>query len=102
MNKNYKKDYYVYIMSNRYHGTLYIGSTNDLNKRIWEHKSEIVEKSFTSKYHLHRLVYYEPAGEMIYARRREYSIKKWSRVDKYRLIEKKNKFWEDLKVPLPY
>lgn len=90
-----KENFYVYIMTNRRHGTLYVGVTSDLRKRVYEHKNEIV-KGFTSKYHLHKLVYYEVHDSAESAILREKRLKKWKREWKIQLIEKRNPEWRDL------
>jgi putative endonuclease len=86
---------YVYILASRRNGTLYVGSTSDIIKRIWEHKNNIV-LSFTSKYHVHMLVYYEMHELYIEAARREKRFKNWPRQWKINLIEKLNPNWNDL------
>ena len=87
--------YYVYILASKRNGTLYIGVTNDLIKRIYEHKNNLVE-GFTKKYTVHKLVYYEETGDVNSAIKREKQIKKWNRKWKLELIEKKNPNWRDL------
>ena len=89
----------VYILASKRNGTLYIGVTSDLVKRIWEHKQDLAD-GFTKKYAVHRLVYYEPHEEMIAAITREKQIKKWKRDWKLRLIEEKNPEWKDLYAEL--
>ena len=85
----------VYILASKNHGTLYIGVTSDLRKRVWEHRNDLVE-GFTKKYGVHRLVYFEVHGEMRIAIAREKQIKKWNREWKVRLIEETNPRWRDL------
>jgi putative endonuclease len=85
----------VYILASRRNGTLYIGVTSDLQKRTWEHKNDLVE-GFTTRYGVHRLVYYELHDEMASAIRREKQIKKWNRAWKLNLIEGENPDWDDL------
>ena len=87
--------YYVYIMSNSHHTTLYIGVTNDLQRRVSEHKSGEI-KGFSQKYNLHELVYYEGCGDVNDAIRREKQLKAWSRAKKENLIETLNPEWHDL------
>ncbi len=87
--------YYVYIMASKKNGTLYIGMTNDLIKRVYEHKNELAE-GFTSKYSVHHLVYFEVFGEVGEAIAREKRVKKWNRKWKINLIEKENLQWKDL------
>jgi putative endonuclease len=85
----------IYILASQRNGTLYIGVTSDLCKRVWEHSSDLVE-GFTSKYGVHRLVYYEMHGDMASAITREKQLKKWRRNWKLRLIEERNPEWRDL------
>jgi putative endonuclease len=85
----------IYILASKRNGTLYIGVTSDLQKRVWEHKSDLVE-GFTKKYGVHRLVYYELHGDMLSAIRREKQMKKWNRAWKVELIESQNRGWKDL------
>lgn len=87
--------YYVYILTNKRNGTLYVGSTNDLRKRIWQHKNKAVD-GFTKKYGINKLMYYESAETQEAAAYRERQIKKWNRAWKIRLIEEKNPEWKDL------
>ncbi len=87
--------FYVYIMTNREHGTLYVGVTSDIARRAWEHREGIVE-GFTKKYGLKYLVHveqYETATEAIH---REKRLKHWNRAWKVALIEESNPNWEDL------
>jgi len=85
----------VYILASKLNGTLYIGVTSDLVKRVWEHKSDAVE-GFTKKYGVHTLVYYEMHVDIIDAIRREKQLKKWNRAWKIELVEKGNPQWRDL------
>ncbi len=85
----------VYILASQRNGTLYIGVTSDLIKRVWEHKSDLAE-GFTKKYQVHTLVYYELHVEMLAAITREKQLKKWNRAWKLALIEKQNPQWRDL------
>ena len=85
----------VYILASKRNGTLYIGVTSNLRKRIWEHREDIVE-GFTKKYAVHRLVYYELFTDMYSAITREKRLKKWNRLWKIRLIEENNPRWDDL------
>ncbi len=87
--------YYVYIMTNRMYGTLYIGVTNHIARRAWEHKNG-VQKGFTKKYSLDVLVYYEAHRSIVNAIRREKRLKHWNRAWKIALIETLNPNWEDL------
>jgi putative endonuclease len=86
---------FVYIMANHKGGTFYIGVTNNLIRRVYEHKNKIT-KGFTEKYNLTRLVYYEIHEDITYAIKREKNIKAWQRMWKVRLIENFNPKWEDL------
>lgn len=85
----------VYILASKYKGTLYIGATSDLVKRIWQHKNNFVE-GFTHKYSVHQLVYFEQYDSIIDALTREKQLKAWHRSWKIRLIEKNNPQWRDL------
>ena len=86
---------YIYLMSNRKDGTLYIGVTSDLIKRVYEHKEGFIE-SFTKKYNLKILVYFESFENIEEAIKREKQLKNWKREWKIELIEKMNKEWNDL------
>ncbi len=87
--------YFVYILASKKNGTLYIGVTNDLLKRGYQHKNNLVE-GFTQKYDVHNLVYYEIFKNIHDAITREKNMKKWKRKWKMELIEKFNPNWEDL------
>ena len=89
------KDYAVYILASKRNGTLYVGFTSDLLKRIYEHKNDLVE-GFTKKYSVHLLVYYETSGSYEGALQREKQIKEWKRKWKLELIERSNPAWRDL------
>ncbi|HOZ56034.1 MAG: GIY-YIG nuclease superfamily protein [Parcubacteria group bacterium ADurb.Bin316] len=89
------KRYFVYILSNQKNGTLYIGVTSNLIKRISEHKDKKLV-GFTKRYSLDKLVYYEVYGEVGMAIYREKQIKKWRRAWKIGLVEKDNPSWKDL------
>jgi putative endonuclease len=91
------KNYFVYILTNERNGTLYIGVTNNLEKRLYEHKNKLV-KGFTEKYSLDKLVYYEHTTDIVSAITREKQIKKWNRKWKLELIEKDNPLWKDLSM----
>ena len=86
---------YVYILSSDRNGTLYIGVTSDLVKRVWEHKSDFVE-GFTKQHRVHHLVWYEMHENMGSAITREKQLKEWKRQWKIDLIEKTNPYWNDL------
>jgi len=89
------RTYYVYILANRRNGTLYIGVTNDLVRRIYEHKNDLVP-GFTKTYHVHSLVYYEQTNDVMSALNREKQLKWWRRSWKIALIEEINPDWKDL------
>lgn len=89
------KNYYVYILASKRNGTLYLGITNDLVKRVWEHKNKIAD-GFTQKYEVTKLVYFESTPDPNAAITREKQLKKWKRNWKLRLIESKNPFWKYL------
>jgi putative endonuclease len=89
------KQYYVYILASRKNGTLYIGITSNLVKRIWEHKEKVV-KGFNSKYGVDRLVYYEIFDDPENAIKKEKRLKEYKRQWKIDLIEKGNPEWKDL------
>ncbi|MEO0184377.1 MAG: GIY-YIG nuclease family protein [candidate division WOR-3 bacterium] len=89
------KNYYVYILASRKNGTLYIGITNNLAKRIYEHKNNLVN-GFTQRYSVHYLVYYEIFNNAYEAITREKRPKKWKRLWKIELIRKFNPEWKDL------
>lgn len=86
---------YVYILTNRKNGVLYIGVTSNLIKRIWQHKKKFI-KSFSQKYNLDKLVYFEVLEDEINAIKREKQLKNWHRDWKIKLIEKDNPDWDDL------
>ncbi len=88
-------DYFVYIMASRKNGTLYIGMTNNLVRRVLEHKNDIVA-GFTKRYAVHNLVYYEQTDDVLSAIKREKQLKKWYRRWKIELIEQNNPTWRDL------
>ena len=90
-----EKEFYVYILASGRNGTLYIGVTSDLVRRVWEHKNKVVE-GFTKKYGVDRLVYYEVHAGGHQAVSREKRMKKWNRAWKIELIEGMNPRWRDL------
>jgi putative endonuclease len=90
-----KENFYVYILASQRRGTLYIGVTSNLAKRVYEYKNGLVN-GFTKKYGVHRLVYYEVAENAETALLRERQIKKWNRLWKLKLIEEHNPEWSDL------
>lgn len=85
----------VYILASRRNGTLYIGVTANLVRRVWQHRTAASD-GFTKVYEVHRLVYYELHGRMEDAIRREKQLKKWRREWKIELIERRNPAWKDL------
>ena len=89
------KQYYVYILASKKNGTLYIGVTNNLVRRIYEHKQGFVE-GFPKKYDVHKLVYFETTDDVNSAIHREKCLKKWNRAWKIKLIEENNSTWKDL------
>lgn len=89
------KQPHVYILASRENGTLYIGVTSDLVRRAWEHKNGVT-KGFVERYEIYNLVYYESHSSMKAAILREKQMKKWNRVWKIRLIERRNPEWKDL------
>ena len=90
-----KNNYCVYILASKRNGTLYAGVTNNLFKRPWQHKNDLVD-GFTKKYKVQHLVYFELSNNINEAIKREKCIKKWERKWKIELIEKMNPNWEDL------
>ena len=90
-----KDHFYVYLLTNKKEGRFYVGMTSDLPKRIWEHKSKIID-GFTKKYNLDQLVYYEVFDDADNAIRREKRLKRWNRDWKIQAVEELNPSWEDL------
>ena len=88
--------YYVYILTNSNKNVLYTGVTNDLRRRVYEHKHHLDKGSFTARYNVENLVYYEVTSCVESAIEREKQIKGWNRKHKNKLIESKNPNWEDL------
>ena len=89
------KTYYVYLVTNWNNKVLYIGVTNNLERRLYEHKNKLV-KGFTEKYNVNKLVYFEQSSDIESAITREKEIKKWRREKKNDLVESVNKKWNDL------
>ncbi|PIS07782.1 GIY-YIG nuclease [Candidatus Berkelbacteria bacterium CG10_big_fil_rev_8_21_14_0_10_43_13] len=89
------KNYYVYILASKKSGVLYIGVTDNLVRRVYEHKNNLI-KGFTSKYFVHHLIYFEETCDVNSAIAREKQIKRWKRDWKIELIEKNNQEWQDL------
>ena len=87
--------YYVYILTNKSNEVLYIGVTNNLPRRLFEHKNEQIE-GFTKKYHIHKLVFFEEFSDINDAIACEKRLKRWTRAKKNALIESKNPDWRDL------
>ena len=87
---------YVYILANDTNISIYTGVTNDLARRLYEHKHELDPDIFTAKHHIHKLVWFEETGSIIAAIEREKQIKSWNRKRKNKLIEAMNPKWEDL------
>ena len=88
--------YYVYILSNNHKNVIYTGVTNDLTRRVYEHKNHLDKGSFTSRYNVENLFYYEVTTDIDSAIAREKQIKGWNRKRKEKLIEAKNPDWIDL------
>ena len=89
------KQYFVYILTNKTNRVIYIGMTDNLERRIYEHKNKLVE-GFSKKYNLHKLVYYEITDDVNSAIRREKQLKNWHRDWKINLVNQFNPEWEDL------
>jgi len=92
-----EKLYYVYLLTNWNNKVIYVGITNDLRRRLFEHKSKLV-KGFTEKYNIYKLIYYESTSDIESAIGREKEIKKWRREKKNRLVETANPEWKDLSI----
>ena len=88
--------YYVYILTNTHNTVLYTGVTNDLIRRVYEHKHHLAKDSFTSRYNVEKLVYYEATSSIESAIEREKQIKGWNRKRKNKLVESRNPGWIDL------
>ena len=89
------REYYVYILANKRRGTLYVGVTNDLKRRVYEHRQGIIE-GFSKEHKIHQLVFFEQTRDINSAIAREKRFKKWNRQWKIELIESKNSDWDDL------
>ena len=87
--------FFVYVMTNRPKGVLYVGATNNLVRRVSEHKGKYVP-GFTAEHGVTRLVYFEEYSSVLEARARERTMKRWARAWKFELIEKQNPDWQDL------
>jgi len=90
-----ERTYYVYLLTNWNNKVIYVGITNDLERRVYEHKEKFV-KGFTEKYNVNKLVYYEQTPDIHAALNREKEIKKWRREKKNRLVVSTNPLWRDL------
>lgn len=90
-----ENSYYIYILTNKRNTTLYVGVTNNLVRRVYEHKNKLVE-GFTKKYNINKLVYFEQTGDVLSALEREKQLKAGSRKKKIELVEKENSEWCDL------
>lgn len=89
------KGYYVYILASERYGTLYVGVTSDIVKRVWQHREGLID-GFTKKYNIKRLVWFEAHEDVTAAITREKQIKKWHRSWKIKLIQSGNRYWQDL------
>lgn len=90
-----EKKFFVYMLANKPRGTLYIGLTSNLPKRIWEHREKVFD-GFTKRYAITQLVWFEPYDEAEYAIAREKRLKRWNREWKFALVEGANPTWRDL------
>jgi putative endonuclease len=90
-----ERSYYVYILTNWNNEVMYVGVTNNLERRLYEHKKKLVD-GFTKKYNLNKLVYFEETSDVLVAIEREKEIKKWRREKKNALVMKDNSQWKDL------
>ena len=88
--------HYVYILANQTNVAIYIGVTNDLVKRVWQHKEKIDRSSFTARYNINKLVYFEVFSDPYSAISREKQLKSWKRAKKNELVESTNPEWLDL------
>ncbi len=95
-----REGFYVYILASRRNGTLYVGVTNDLSRRIADHKAKLVP-GFTRKYGVDKLVHVDAFSSLLEARSYERALKRWKRSWKLELIEKDNPTWRDLTEDLP-
>ena len=90
-----ERTYYVYLLTSKNNRVIYVGVTNDLKRRVYDHKTKVV-KGFTEKYNVNKLVYYEQISDVITALSREKEIKKWRREKKNALVAQLNPRWNDL------
>ncbi len=95
---NNSKLWYIYIMSNKHQGVIYVGVTDNLIERVKEHKLKIYPNSFTAKYNCNKLIYFEELGNGLEATNREKQLKKWKRNWKVNLIEDMNPTWMDISL----
>lgn len=93
--------YFVYILTNRTHRSLYVGVTGNLSRRLYAHKNELID-GFTKKYHIHQLIYFEQTSDINAAIAREKQLKGWTRAKKNALIETVNPTWADLSETLEF
>lgn len=91
------KTYYVYLLTNWNNQVMYVGVTNDLERRVYEHKQKLIE-GFTKKYNVDKLVYFEATSDVLAAIEREKQIKKWRREKKNQLVAGTNPEWKDLNL----
>ena len=89
-------NYYVYILTNAHKNLIYVGVTNDLIRRVYEHKHHLDADSYTAKYNIDQLVYYETTSDVYSAISREKQLKGWNRARKNKLVERKNPGWADI------
>ncbi len=89
-------NYYIYFLTNAHNTTLYVGVTNNLVRRVYEHRNRLDSHSFSARYNLDKLVYYEIAADPYHAIEREKQIKTWNRKRKEKLIQNQNPNWVDL------
>ena len=89
-------EYYVYLMTNSNRNVLYTGVTNDLVRRVYEHRNHLDKGSFTDRYNIEYLIYYESTSDVLTAIEREKQIKGWNRKRKDKLVASKNPNWDDL------
>ena len=92
--KHFMKNYYIYIMTSQ-SGTLYVGMTNNIKKRVYQHKNHLIP-GFTDKYTIDQLLYVETMSDLVSAIRREKQLKKWRREKKVTLVDSQNPDWKDL------
>ncbi len=91
------KNYYVYILTNEYNNVMYIGVTNDLKRRVYEHKTGLID-GFTKRYSVHKLVYAESCNDVYAAIAREKQLKRWRREKKNALVETVNPEWKEIEL----